>query len=155
MSVSLNPRLTNASPSSQEQVVSTATQVLTTLDTLFTATGMVQILSLVSECMSTGTPAASTLQYKITPTAGADTTVSGTSASMATCVTGSTITLNGTAVTTAPDILVDGPALGTTAARPVVFPAGVLKIVVGTGPTTGTWRHHLRYRPLESGAYVI
>lgn len=137
------------------QVALTQTKVLTTLDTLFTAVGDVLITSLVSECVTTGTPAASTIQYQINPTVGANTTISGTSASMVSCVLGSTIVLNGTAVTTAPDILVAGPALGTTTARPIIFPSGVLKAVVGTGPTTGTWRHYLNYQPLTPGAYVI
>lgn len=141
--------------SAGEQVASTSTKVMTTLDTLFTAVGTVQILSLVSLCVTTGTPAASTVQYEIIPTVGATTTISGASASLVSAVLGTTVVLNGTAVTTAPDILVAGPALGTTTARPIVFPAGTLNIVVGTGPTTGTWKHTLRYAPLTPGAYVV
>ena len=150
----VNQALSNANLANQEQVATTSVKVMTTLDTFFTASGDVQILSLHSECIATGTPAASTIQYKITPTVGTDTTISAASASLVSAVLGTTVVLNGTTVSTAPDILVAGPALGTTTARPIIFPAGVLKIVIGTGPTTGTWRHYLRYRPLENGAFV-
>jgi len=155
-SVSINPAMAGGGQvSASEQVSLTSTKVMTTLDTLFTAVSTVQILSLVSICVTTGTPAATTMQYQIIPTVGATTTISGTSASLASAVLGTTVVLNGTAVTTAPDILVAGPALGTTSARPIVFPAGTLGLVIGTGPTTGTWRHTLRYAPLTPGAYVI
>jgi hypothetical protein len=43
-----------------------------------------------------------------------------------------------------------------------VFPWGAIripgnslvKLVIGTGPTTGTWKHYLHYKQLEAGAYV-
>jgi hypothetical protein len=41
-----------------------------------------------------------------------------------------------------------------TASRGVRFPSGDLKSVIGVGSTTGTWRHYLKYEPLEQGAYV-
>lgn len=155
MTVSINPAMAGGGAVGADGAVAiTSTKVMTTLDTVFTAFGDVLITSLVSECITTGTPAASTIQYQVNPTVGANTTISGVSASLVSAVLGTTVALNGTAVTTAPDILVAGPALGTTTARPIIFPAGVLKIVIGTGPTTGTWRHLLRYAPLTPGAYV-
>jgi len=42
-----------------------------------------------------------------------------------------------------------------TASRGVRSPTGDIKIVVGVGSTTGTWKHYIRYEPLETGAYVL
>jgi hypothetical protein len=36
----------------------------------------------------------------------------------------------------------------------VVIPAGILELVIGTGSTTGTWRHYMRYEPLHPAAVV-
>lgn len=121
-------------------------------DVLFTAVGDVEIINLFSECISANDITASTVQYSITPTVGSATAISGASASLASALAGSTLTLDGTALSTAPNYATTGVSLGTI--RGIVFKSGTLKVVVGVGSTTGTWKHYLRYKPLESGAYV-
>ena len=121
---------------------------------IFQASGDVQILSLLSECVTGNNTTASTLQYNIAPTTGAAATISGASATLASALAGTTVTLDGTALTTAPNINVGGVGLGQTS-RGINFPQGIMNLIVGTGPTTGTWRHYIRYRPLTPGATVI
>ena len=61
------------------------------------------------------------------------------------------IVLNGTALTTAPDLI--DPLVGLTGVhtRGVLVGAGIITVVIAVGSTTGTWRHHIRWRPLRSG----
>lgn len=122
-------------------------------DTLFTAHGDVQIISLFSECITLNNNVASTLQYSITPTVGTATTISGASASLADAPPGALVVLDGTTLATAPIYAPTGVSLSTTA-RGVIFLNGSITIIVGVGSTTGTWKHYLRYKPLEHGAYV-
>jgi hypothetical protein len=119
----------------------------------FNATGDVQILSLQSECITPNGVAATTIQYNITPTGLVATTISGASASLASALAGTLVALDGTALSTAPNIYANGCGLGQTA-RGVIFQAGALSLVVAAGPTTGTWKHYMRYRPMEAGAVV-
>lgn len=131
----------------------TGAKVMVNGDTLFTAVGDCQILNLNSECVTNNDGTLTTVQYSITPTLGSATPISGVSASLASLVAGASITLLGGAVTTAPAIYTQGVGIGT-AQSGMLFPDGILKLVVATGPTTGTWKHYMRYRPLEAGAYI-
>ena len=138
----------------QERVAVSATAVMVDNDTLFTvAGGPIQIIALVSECMTNNDGTASTVTYKCTPTAGSEQTISGASASIASAVAGATITLAGTALATAALYNANGPNL---IANPgtVVAPAGTIQIDVAVGSTTGTWRHLIRYKPLAVGVTV-
>jgi len=36
----------------------------------------------------------------------------------------------------------------------ILVPAGAIKLVIGTGSTTGTWKHFIRYAPLAPGVTV-
>jgi len=129
-------------------------RVLTNGETCFTVYGDIQIISLVSECISTGTPAATTVQWQANPTVGAAATFTGASGSLVTAVAGSSLSvISGQAV--APSLIVSGA--NNTAANPLAVwcQSGTIKSVVGTGPSTGTWAHYLAYIPLEPGAYVI
>lgn len=137
-----------------DHVVKTSGKVMVTTDQLFRAVGDVQITSLHSECYTANDATASTLQYKLTPTTGTATTISGASASLANAAAGTVVVMDGAALSTAPTVAATGVALNTTA-RGIIFRDGVLSIVVGTGSTTGTWKHYLRYEPLEDGAYVV
>lgn len=130
-----------------------AVAVLTNGATLFTAVGDVQILNLFSECITANGASATTLQYSITPTVGSATTISGASSSLANAVAGTLVSLVGDALATAPIVSTTSVGLAQTA-RGIVFMEGVLTTVVGTGPSTGTWKHYMRYRPLQPGAYV-
>lgn len=135
--------------------VSALTKVMVNGDIIFTATGDVQLLDLISECVTANDATASTLQYSITPTIGTATTISGASATLASAVAGTIVTLVNDALSTAPVISATGVGLASTNSRGVFFPAGTLKLVVGVGSTTGTWKHYIRYAPLEAGATVI
>lgn len=153
MGISVNSRISGCNPSNPETVSTSPPKVMVNGDTIFTVVGDVQILNLVSECITDNNGTASTLQYSATPTIGTTTTISGTSSSLASIAAGCVITLAGDAFTTAPVVSTSGVALSQTA-RGIYVPSGVITIVIGTGSTTGTWRHYLRYFPLEDGAYV-
>lgn len=154
MAASVNPVTTGGGGFGVPEVsVFSTTKVMVNGDTLFTAAGDVQILNLYSECVTANGATASTLQYNITPTVGAATTISGASASLANVTAGTIVVLDGTALATAPAVTTSGVALAQTA-RGIIFPAGILTAIIGVGSTTGTWKHYIRYRPLEPGAYV-
>lgn len=136
-----------------ERQVTSATAVMVNGNTIFTVTGDIQILGLVSECVTGNDATASTLQYQSAPTVGAAATMSGASASLANALAGASVALLGTTLATAPNLVASGANLGVT--NPLFCPAGTIKIVVGVGSTTGTWKHYLRYRPLEVGATVV
>jgi len=137
-----------------DHLAKTAAKVMVTADNLFTAVGDVQILSLHSECYTANGATASTLQYKLTPTTGTATTISGASASLANAVAGTIVVADGSTLAAAPTVSASGVGLNTTS-RGIIFKDGTLSIVVGVGSTTGTWKHYLRYEPLEDGAYVV
>lgn len=155
MSASVNTRISTGTDGMDHLAKSSAAKVLTNGDTIFTVVGDVQVLSLVSECYTANGAAASTLQYSVTTSRGATQTLCNASASLANVAAGSTVAL--AAVSTlaeAPIISTSGVAINT-ASRGVRIPSGSITINVGTGPTTGTWKHYIRYEPLEEGAYVI
>ncbi len=139
-----------------EASATTATAVIVNGDTLFTiAGGPIEILSLVSLNIALNDATASTLQYSANPTVGAATTFSGASASLANAAAGSAVVLNGTALSTAPDVVDPLVSLTGVHTRGVIVNAGIITAVVGVGSTTGTWEHRLRYRPLGTGITVI
>jgi hypothetical protein len=137
-----------------DKVAVKAAATIVNAQTLFTITGgPIEIISLYSLCVTANDATASTLQYQADGTDGSAATISGASASLGSAAAGDLVAFIGTALTTAPTVNANGPALGAT--RPVVVPAGVIKAVVGVGSTTGTWTHHLRYRPLARGVVVV
>lgn len=143
----------------QEKVVTNTTGILANGTTLFTiAGGPIEILSLVARCVVGGDAAASTVQWSANPTDGDAATFSGASSSIANSVAGAMLVLQGTALTTAPTLATTGVALSMAGATPtlgIVVGAGVITSVIGTAnTTTGTWQHHLRYRPLARGVTV-
>ena len=135
-----------------EGIVTSSTAVLATA-IKFTVTGWIKIEALVSECMATGDGGAATLQWTADPTVGAAGTISGATGSLATAVTGSSITLAGTALATVPLFSVTGANL---IANPgtVVIPPGTIETIAGGAASTATWRHILRYKRLTVGATV-
>ena len=135
-----------------EKQATSATAVMVNGNTIFTATGDIQILGLVSECITGNDATASTVQYQAAPTVGVAATFSAASASLANAAAGASLSLIGTTLATAPNLVASGANLGMT--NPLFCPAGTIKIVVGVGSTTGTWKHYIRYRPLEVGATV-
>lgn len=139
----------------QENVAVSATAVMVNGNTIFTiAGGPIQIISLVSECVTANDATASTIQYSVTPTTGSAQTISGASGSIANATAGASITLAGTSLATAALYNANGPNL---IANPgtIYAPIGTIKIVVGTGSTTGTWRHRIRYKPLATTGVTV
>jgi hypothetical protein len=122
--------------------------------TIFTvAGGPVEILLMGSICVTANDATAATLKYSIDPTGA----IAATDMGMGAC--GSTANAPVNAMIIAPY----GSAVGTTYSATLsaasatvgyIVPAGVITYTVGSGPMTGTWRHFLRYRPLEPGATV-
>lgn len=83
-----------------------ATAALGNGTVIFTiAGGPIAILFLHSVCITDQGAAATTLQYSSSPTVGSATVFSGASASLSGVAAGSTVTLNRTALSTAPDIV--------------------------------------------------
>lgn len=114
-------------------------------DTIFTVTGApILIQGLASLCVTVNDATASTLQYRIVPTTGSAQTISNASASLGDAPAGSSVTLAGTALATAALYNANGPNL---IANPgtIFCPIGTIRLVIGTGSTTGTWSHHLFY----------
>jgi hypothetical protein len=132
--------------------------VITTGDTLFTiAGGPIAILHLQSVAITTNSGTASTLQYQSAPTVGTATTFSAASASMTSMGAGASVTLNMTALSTAPDIVLQSAGavtLGANVGNHIIIQAGTIKAVVGTGPTAGTFKHYIAYIPLAPGVTV-
>ena len=142
-----------------DKSVTNTTGVLATGTTLFTiAGGPIEILSLVARCVVGGDAQAATLQWSADPTDGAAATFSGASASLANAAAGAMLILQGTALTTAPTLVTTGVGLSMAGATPtlgIIVGAGIITSTIGTGPTTtGTWQHHMRYRPLSRGVTV-
>lgn len=131
-----------------------AAAVMVNGNTIFTITGgPIMIQGLVSLCVTANNGTASTLQYSVTPTVGAGAqTISAASGSLASAAAGASVSLLGTALTTAANLNANGPNLSMTA--PMFCPAGTITVVIGVGSTTGTWRHYLYYWQLADGVVV-
>jgi len=140
-----------------EKATSGSTAVMANGDTIFTVTnGPIEILDLVSQCITSNDATATTLTYRCNPTLGNPANFSGASASLASVTAGEAVILNGTALSTAPDVSAGALiALTGVHTRGVIIDAGTVELVVGVGTTTGTWKHFLRWRPLEPGTTVV
>jgi hypothetical protein len=143
-----------ASPPATAGYFETAAGLLVNGNTLLTISGgPILIVGLTSVCVTANNGTASTLQYSITPTIGAGAqTISAASGSLANAAPGASVTLIGTALSTAAVYNANGPNLGMTA--PIFCPSGIITAVVGVGSTTGTWKHYLAYWALTGGVVV-
>lgn len=140
----------------QERFATSATAVLANGTTIFTiAGGPIIITSLISECVVGGDSQAATVQYAITATGLSQQTISAASGSVANAAAHATVSLIGTALSTAAVYSSTGVNLGMSPPGGVMSPVGLIKTVIASGPTTtGTWRHIIRYRPLVTGVTV-
>lgn len=139
----------------QEKAVTNTTAALVNGTTLFTiAGGPIEILSLVARCVTTNDGTASTLQWSADPTDGVAVTISAASASLASVAAGGLVTCQGTTLATAPLVSASGANIAMAVTNAIVVGAGIITSTVGVGSTTGTWQHHLRYRPLARGVTV-
>jgi hypothetical protein len=155
MTVIINSAVAGLSDS--DHTVKTGAKVMVNDDTLFTVTGSIQILSLVSECVTANNATASTLLWKFTTAATAPltTSLSAASSTLASTVSGYALVLaTASSLGEVPNQGASGVLLNTPQ-RGVRVPSGALKITIAVGSTTGTWRHYIRYEPLEDGAYVV
>lgn len=118
------------------------------------ATGPIQVLSLLSICQTANDGTASTALWEQISTLGTLTgTFSGASASLASAAAGEMLVLQGNTLAAA--LLLEANGAGITAVPgSVVVQPGAMKLVIGVGSTTGTWKHYLRYAPLAPGAVV-
>lgn len=141
-----------------EAVVTNTAATLVSGTTIFTiAGGPIEIVSLVARCVTNNDGTASTLQWSADPTDGAAATFSGASASLASVTAGAMVILLATALTTAPTVATTSVGLSFTGATPtngVIVGAGIITTTVGAGSSTGTWMHHMRYKPLAKGVTV-
>jgi hypothetical protein len=153
MSVVINS-LTAGQPTIYYNTQTTAA-VMTNGLAIFNTTGDILVFALLSECYTANNATASTLQYTSTNNTTSTTgNLSGTSASLANAAIGVVVTTQLGAVTNVPTV--------STASGVGVFPWGAvripgnstIKLVVGTGSTTGTWAHYIHYQPLQDGALV-
>jgi|CXWL01.1.fsa_nt_gi hypothetical protein len=155
----LTPAAGDATFMVAERAIESGTAVMVNGNTVFTvAGGPIQIVDLVSICVTANDATASTLQWQSVPTVGTATTLSGASASLASATAGTTVRLAPTALSTAPVIVAaaaGGVQLGTNVANSIDIKDGTIKLVIGVGSTTGTWRHVLRYKPLSPSATVL
>jgi hypothetical protein len=151
--------IVNSDPSgvnaSTDLVSVTTAKVMVNGDIIFSIHGDICIYSLYSECYTPNNATASTLQYNVTNNDTAtNASCSGVSASLANAPAGTSVLTQLGALTNIPVV--------STASGIGAFPWGAVKIsrnsdlktTIGVGSTTGTWRHYLRYRPLEEGAYI-
>lgn len=123
--------------------------------TIFTVVGgPIFIQELVSLCISANDTTASTLAWTADGDVGSATDFTGASASLASAAAGTIVACNFTATSTAPDILANGVGLGSVKTRGIIVPAGLIVTKIGTGSTTGTWQHFLRYQPLAPDTVV-
>lgn len=138
------------------RTVESAAAVMVNGDTLFTiAGGPIEIIHLMSVCVTDNDETASTLQYSYTHAALGAATISAACGSLASVAAGSFVTLQKTALNTAALLATEGATIASTGPSTIILQPGVIKAVIGVGSTTGTWKHYLTYRPLASGVTVV
>ena len=123
---------------------------------IFTTTGDVLVFAILSECYSANGATASTLQYSVTNNGTTTTqTMSGASASLANAAAGVSVVAQLGALSNAPTVS-NAAGVGVFPWGAVRVPGGCsIKLNVGVGSTTGTWKHYLHWQPLEQGAVVV
>ena len=133
---------------------STVDRVMTNGDTIFTTTGDILVFALSSECYTPNGVAATTIQYSVTSPTGTA-AMSGVCASLANVAAGTSVAAQLGALANAP-VVSAVAGVGVFPWGAVRVPGGsAIKLVVATGPTTGTWKHYIAYKPFETGAAVI
>ena len=135
-----------------EKAVSSTTAALVNGTIIFTITnGPIQIIDILSECITNVGVAAETLQWQSNPTVGSATTISGATTTLSGIAAGATVRLAPTALSTALVISLaaaGGVQLGTSVSNRITVNAGTISTVI-VAATTGTWKHYLRYMPLD------
>ena len=149
---------TDGSFSVAERASETPAAVMVNGTIIFTISGgPIQILELLSVCITANDATASTMQWQSVPTVGTATTITGATATLASATAGSSVLIQPTALSTAPVIVTaanGGLHLGLVAQNHIIVKDGTLKTVIGVGSTTGTWKHYLRYKPVSPNSTV-
>lgn len=143
-------------PGQSDHVANTSAKVMVNGDALFDVHGDVLIYAVFSECYTANGATASTLQFSVTNnTTATSQTISAASASLANAAQGQSVIPALGALTNVPTL--------TNAAGVGAFPWGAIRVagnssiksVIGVGSTTGTWKHYIRWEPIEDGACVV
>lgn len=148
--------LNNLDVSDSDHAVKTSAKVMVNGDIIFTTTGDVLIYAMLSECYTANDATASTIQYiGLNNTTAVSSNISGVSPSLANAPKGaSTLAILG-AITNAP-VLSTASGIGAFPWGAIRVPGNTsIKTTIGVGSTTGTWKHYIRYEPLEAGATVV
>ena len=137
----------------EEKVFTTAAAVIAAgTATVFTvAGGPIEVISLISVCVSGNDGTATLHKWTVNPTDGTATDISAASATLANATAGTILNITGT-LANATVITAQGTAIAQ--AGGVVVPVGVITSITSGGATTGTWTHHLRYKPLGRGVVI-
>lgn len=126
--------------------------VLTNGMTLFTITGgPIVVRQLILTCVTANDATASTVQFQAV-TSQASTTFSGASASLARAAAGTMIVFSPGNLTTAPTVTTNSAVAG--ASNAIVVEEGEIRLVVGVGSTTGTWKAVMTYLPAGNNVEV-
>ena len=143
--------------SGEQCTKSTVTGALATGAIFTVANGPILVVGIHAVCTTANGAAATTLQFRSSPTVGTATTFSGASASLISVAAGTIVNLNKTALSTAPDIVLQsagGLPLGTNVANYIVIQAGTIDAVV-TNATTGAWSFYIRWMPYAPTVTVV
>lgn len=142
----------------EEKCIQTTTAAtLVTGTTIFNVkNGPVVITELVSYCIVVCDTTAATLRWSADGDVGAAATFTGISASLASFAAGGAVVCDFTALTTAPIITgTAGVVLAATKTNGILVPAGIITTTIASGPTTGTFLHYMRFKPLTPLATVV
>ncbi len=127
-------------------------------DTVFTVSGgPILIVDLYSLCITANGAVASTMQWQSVPTVGSAATFSGASGSLISAAAGGSVRLQPTILTTAMTYVAaasGGMQVPIAQTGGIIVNAGTIKLVIGVGSATGTWKHYLRYKPLSPASTV-
>lgn len=142
----------------EDKCYSSSSATLVNGTSIFSVTGgPILIKSIVSVCETANGAALTTLQWQCAPTVGTATTISGATASLANATAGTTIRLNNLSLAASPSVVAasaGGVQIGQSVPNEILVPAGMIKSVVASGPSTGTWTHYLRYTPMGPDSIV-
>jgi hypothetical protein len=142
------------------QATSTGAALLVDGTTVFTvAGGPILVTHLLSYVIVGGDSTAATLKWNADGTVGAATDFTGASSAVTSLAAGGVVYCNFTTLATAPVITqTAGVALAgptTSTGGGIYVPAGIIKMVIGSGPTvTATYQHFMRWIPLARGVTV-
>lgn len=137
----------------EKQCETTAATMVNGTDIFRITGGPIEILALGALCVTANDGTASTLQYRADGTNGSATTITAASASLANAAAGTIVAAVPGTLATAAAVYANGVGINGTVG--IIVPEGIIEIVIGTGSTTGTWRHFIRYRPLFTGVQVV